>query len=397
MPEKSTGKRYLNHPETKVGLISLAHGVNDMYAGFLNTFIPYIKSNLGLDYALAGSFNVIVGIFHIICQPIIGYMCDRIRRPVLMIVGPVLCGLGAVMIPNTHSYGMAILFAGMWGMGSALYHPQGSGGIGYVAKPERLTQALTWFNIAGTAGTMLSPLIAVFAVRTLGYKGLFVTLIPALLLAPLLYFSMPFLREEVPVCQEKRAGFFRTISSLFMVLYPIWAVSLLRDLIFQCVRFFLPLKIVADGGSLESVGTILFCITLAGTLVMFPMANVARRIGNKLTIQLSMLCTFITLTAAAMSTGILSILFYVVGVSCVNATLPLTVAMAQRLVPGERSAASSIVMGLSWGLSNILVSPFGKIADIAGIETTFFLVGFLPLLSIPFFMTAPFRKLAESE
>ena len=32
--------------EIKVVLISLAHGVNDMYAAFLPTFVPYIKASL---------------------------------------------------------------------------------------------------------------------------------------------------------------------------------------------------------------------------------------------------------------------------------------------------------------------------------------------------------------
>ena len=40
-------------------------------------------------------------------------------------------------------------------MGSALFHPQGSGGIGYVARPEKLSFALTLFNISGTAGVLV--------------------------------------------------------------------------------------------------------------------------------------------------------------------------------------------------------------------------------------------------
>ena len=396
MTEKTSNlKNYMQLPRTKVALISLAHGVNDMYAGFLSTFLPFIKENLGLSYALAGSFNVIVGFFHIVCQPAIGYLCDRIRRPVLMIVGPILCGLGAVMLPNTHSYWMAIAFAGLWGFGSALYHPQGSGGIGYVSEPERLTFSLTWFNIAGTVGSMLSPLIAVWAVRYWGYQGLPLTLLPALLLAPLLYFSMPFLREEIVCSDEKRQGFFKTMGALFAILYPIWAISLSRDLVFQCVRFFVPLKIVSQGGSLESVGTVVFCITLGGTLAMIPIGAVARRWGNKRTLMVTMLTAPVVLVAAALTTGIFSVALYLIGVSVIYSTLPLTVTMAQMLVPGERSAASSIVMGLSWGCSNILVSPFGKIADMIGIEAALIFVGLLPLLGMPFFWTRPFKILKD--
>ena len=67
--------------EIKVVLISLAHGVNDMYAAFLPTFVPYIKASLGLDYALTGALSLIVGLCHIVGQPVIGYSYDRIRRP----------------------------------------------------------------------------------------------------------------------------------------------------------------------------------------------------------------------------------------------------------------------------------------------------------------------------
>ena len=42
-------KQYLSLTKTKVTLISLAHGVNDMYASFLPIFIPFIRENLGLS------------------------------------------------------------------------------------------------------------------------------------------------------------------------------------------------------------------------------------------------------------------------------------------------------------------------------------------------------------
>ena len=396
MSEKALDfKGYLHLPEMKVALISLAHGINDVYAAFLATFMPFIKDNLGLSYTLASNFNVIVGFFHIICQPVIGYMCDRIRRPFLMIIGPILCGLGAIMVPNASSYGAAIFFAGLWGFGSALYHPQGSGGIGYVSKPECLTRSLTWFNVAGTVGTMLSPLIAVGVVKAMGYKGLLATLVPALLLAPVIYFSMPFLREEELVSSKKRSGFFKTIGALFAVLYPVWGVSLIRDLLFQCVRFFLPMKIVAQGGALESVGTIVFCLTLGSTLAMIPMGIVAKRFGSKKALQGSMLLGAIILLIAAFITDFLSIVLYVLGISCIYSTLPLTVAIAQTLAPTERSAASSIVMGLSWGFSNVLVSPFGKLADTVGLDATFIFLALLPILGMTFFGAQSFKKLTD--
>jgi FSR family fosmidomycin resistance protein-like MFS transporter len=382
-------KDALRAPESRVALISFAHGVNDVYAGFLATFLPFIKENLGLSYSLAGSFNVIVGFFHIVCQPAIGYLCDRIRRPVLMIAGPILCGLGSVMLPNTNSYALAVLFAGIWGLGSALYHSQGGGGIGYVASPDRLTRALTWYNVSGTAGTMLSPVLAVWIVKTLGYKGLFVLLIPAAALAPLLRLSMPFLRDGTEQNGKKR-GLFKTLGAIFAVLYPIWAVALIRDLLFQCARFFLPMKIVEEGGDLGSVGTVVFCVTLSGTLGMPPMAAFARKWGDKRAYQWSIFLGLAVFLAAAATAGRLSVALYLLGVGLVYSTLPLTISIAQRLIPGERSAASSIVSGLAWGVSNVLMAPCGKIADIVGVDAALFLTGLLPLFCIPFVMMRAF-------
>ncbi len=390
------GRDFFALSEVKVVLISLAHGVNDMYAAFLPTFVPYVKASLGLDYALTGTLSLIVGLCHIVGQPVIGYLCDRIRRPYLLMGGPLLCGLGAVMIPNAGSYGGALLFAGLWGIGSAMYHPQGSGGVGYVSRPEKLPAALTLFNITGTAGVLLSPVVAVFVVKRLGYGGLWVTLLPPLLLAPLLFFSMPYLRENLPPSTAGAAGFRKSFGGAFAVLFPVWAVAVVRDIVFQGVRFFLPLKIAAEGGSLDDIGAVLFCITLGGTVAMIPAARLARRMSVRTLLAGSMLLGSFFLIAAALTSGAPSTLLYVAGVSCVFSTMTLTVVLAQTLMPHSRSVASSIVMGLAWGVANAALYPLGGIADVVGIRNTTLTLGILPLMSLVFLAFPVFREERKS-
>ena len=378
--------------EVRVLLISLAHGVNDMYAAFLNTFVPHIKLTLGLDYALTGALSLIVGLCHIVGQPVIGYFCDRIRRPWLMMAGPLLCGLGAVMLPSAGSYGGALFFAGLWGVGSALFHPQGSGGIGYVARPERLPFALTLFNISGTVGVLISPVVAVFVVERFGYGGLWGTLLPPILLAPLIYCFMPFLRETLPPSAKNGSGFWRSFGGVFAVLFPVWAVAVIRDVVFQCVRFFLPLKIAAEGGSLDAIGTVLFCITLGGTLAMIPAERLARRLSIRTILGLTLLLGALSLTSASLASGLLSTALYVAGVSCIESTLPLTVVLAQTLLPHARSVASSVVMGLAWGVANVALYPLGWITDRIGIHNTTLILGLLPLLGLLFLLSPVFRE-----
>lgn len=372
----------------KVALISLAHGVNDMFAAFLPTFMPYVKETLGLGYALSGVLSLIVGLCHVVVQPVMGYVADRIRRPWLITLGPLLCGMGAIMIPNAGSYVGALSFAALWGVGSALYHPQGNGGVGYVSRPERLSFSLTIFNILGTLGTLLSPVVAVSLVQWLGYRGLWLAILPPLLLAPTIALSIPTLHDVSDVPPASRAGAGSGFLSMFWMLAPLWGISFIRDLVFQGTRFFLPLKVAAQGGTLDEIGATVFLITLGGSLAMIPMERVARRASFRKILPVSMILGSLLLILATLSDGGLSSALYVLGVSFVYATLPLTVVMAQTLLPHSRSMASSIVTGLAWGTANAALYPLGMVADAMGIGATMTIVALFPLVA-PLFLLMP--------
>ncbi len=94
---------------------------------------------------------------------------------------------------------------------------------------------------------------------------------------------------------------------------------------------------------------------------------------------------------AAFISGGASILLYIIGTSVINSSMPITAAVAQEQVPNSRGMASSIVMGLSWGLANLLTGPLGKIGDIFGITSTMLVIAALPLLALPMFFKEIFR------
>ena len=71
---------------------------------------------------------------------------------------------------------------------------------------------------------------------------------------------------------------------------------------------------------------------------------------------------------------------------------PLTVVLAQTLMPHARSVASSVVMGLAWGTANVALYPLGELADRIGIHNTTLLIGLLPLLGLVFLLSPVFRE-----
>ena len=369
----------------KLSLLSVAHFFNDLYASFLPTFVPGIIERLGISMAQAGTLNSTVGIIHIFFQPVMGYLSDRTTRSWLITIGPILTCLGATLLPNSPSFGCAIVFAGLWGLGSASFHPQGNGSVGYVVPKERLTSSLAIFSVAGNVGVTLSPVFAVVMAKTVGLPALpFVATIPVLILAACIFRYMPRFSEERPAAPAVRQGVIGALTSVFATIFPIWAVSVARDATSQGILFFLPIQISARGGDITAVGAILFLMMLSSTVAMVIGGKLADRYGKRQTLTLLLVLASLTLFPALWTTGGLSIALYLAGVSLVNATLPVTAALAQEMAPNSRSMASSIVMGLSWGIANLLTGPLGMVADRFGIQTTMAIVASLPLCALPF-------------
>ncbi|HPF85137.1 MAG TPA: MFS transporter [Aminivibrio sp.] len=377
----------------KLSLLSAGHFFNDLYASFLPTFIPTLISRLGLTMAQAGFFSTFLGVIHIIFQPVIGYLSDRSANPWLIIWGPILTCFGATMIPLSPTYGTALLFVGLWGLGSAMFHPQGHGGVGHVVPRNRLTVSLALFAVAGTAGVTMSPLFAVALVNTVGLKLMPVAaILPVLILGLFTWRTMPSISHESGDAMTPQKGLFSTMKSVFAVIYPIWAMSTVRDAASQGVRMFFPIRIAGEGGDISFVGTVLFLIMLGSTIAMLVIGRMADRYGKKQTLTVTMALSSLFLFAGRASGGWTAILFFVLGTAAVNATMPITAAIAQEMVPNSRGMASSIVMGLSWGMGNMLMAPFGKVGDLYGVNATLFIVALLPLLTLPLLLTRPFRE-----
>jgi len=155
---------------------------------------------------------------------------------------------------------------------------------------------------------------------------------------------------------------------------------------------FLPIRIASEGGDIAFVGTVLFLIMLGSTIAMLVIGRMADRFGKKKTLTAIMAVSSLFLFAGRASGGWTAILFFVLGTAAVNATMPITAAIAQEMVPNSRGMASSIVMGLSWGMGNMLMAPFGKVGDLFGVDAILLIVAFLPLATLPLLLTRPFRE-----
>lgn len=372
----------------KILLLALGHLLNDIHGNFLPTFLPTLISRLGLSLTQAGVLTSLPGFIHVFLQPFLGYVSDSQTRPYMIIFGPLVTAFGASILPLSPSYGASFLLVGLWGIGSALFHPQGLGSVGYLTTPGHISFNISLFQVGGALGMTLSSLYAMFLVQSVGFRYIpLVCITPVTILALLYYFYIPDLHNGTHQQKSETGGFLKTVLGVFKKIWPVWTVAFTRDLSTQAIRFLIPVLISSQGGSIAKIGTILFILNLSRSILTMVVARIADSFGKRPTLLVTLGISPLLLASSVLSEGILSLLLLTAGFAIVGCSLPITAATAQELAPESRSMASSLIMGLSFGISGIMMTPVGAMADIIGIRTTMFCVVLIPYFSVIVLLT----------
>lgn len=363
---------------------TMLHFINDLHPSFLATFLPILRDTLGLSHAQSGFLSTFFGTVNLFLQPVAGHFADGMRSPSMAVWAPLLTALGAYLLPSAPNYGIALLFTAMISIGTSSFHPQGHGLTGVAGGTQKLGLCLAVFSCAGTLGSALSPVYGVFLYEKVGPAMMPFAMIPVLITVLAARMIMPRTREIAAdrTGDGKKMGFFAGITHVFAITLPLIVISTIRDSTSQGIRVFLPLLVSERGGSLAAGGMILFAFTAAGSVANLIGGRMADKFGRRKIIIAMMLLTPAFLLPAVQMEGLASLVLFVLGGTCIAATNPITLALAQEAAPESRSTVSSLVMGVSWGVANIVASPIGYIADHYGLKLTLSVVALSPLLIV---------------
>lgn len=376
--EESAAK---HKPLLQLAFLSAGHFFNDIHSAFLPTLLPEIIRKLGLSMTQAGFLNSTTGLVQMVTIPFMGYLADRTNRPAYVIAGPILSSLGIALMPFAPGYGTLLLCLGIFSFGSSTFHPQGQAGSGAVAGESRHALFVSLFSGAGMLGAAVSPLYAVFLVKEFGFHSLPLVMIPTLALGVAVYKLMP--RIGFTPTRRPEGGLFASLIEVGRVIWPVWAISLARDATFQGIRFFLPLFLAMQGGSLAEGGFSIFAITILAVAASLVGGWMADRWGYRNVIAFTLGISPLLILGATFASGRVALSLFIIGTALLDASSPMTLAMGQKLTPHARGVASSLLMGFSWGLAGIATYPAGMVADAWGLVSTMRLFALLPLVSLP--------------
>jgi FSR family fosmidomycin resistance protein-like MFS transporter len=154
-----------------------------------------------------------------------------------------------------------------------------------------------------------------------------------------------------------------------------------RSAVSVSVQTYLPFALDNNGLTTNSIGWVLAGFLFFGGVGGFFGGGLADRLGARRVSLIAMLLSTPLLLAAFSTSGMLSYALLMAGGTMLNLPIPISVVMAQRMVPGASSTVSALMMGFAWGAGALMAPVTGIISNRTGFIQALLLISLLPLIS----------------
>jgi MFS transporter, FSR family, fosmidomycin resistance protein len=361
------------------GLLFVVHSANDAFGAMLSALLPTLQARFGLTETALAGLVATLSFSSSVTQPLFGGLADRYGRRLMAAVGvatsSALLSLMAVTPSPYLLFGLLLV----GGLGSAAFHPAGTG-LARALGARRRGLAVSVFSAGGTLGIAVGPLV----IGALAMSGR-LDLSPWLML-PGLIGAVLLLRCFPPQPRPPRAerGRLLDLSLLRGPVGALAAAGILRSISFVTFANAVPLWLVGTRGFAADAPVVFWSLTAfslgagAGGVVA---GALERRLPRQWLITGSMLAALVPLYGLFVVPpgGAVYYLSAVLAGALVNGGLPLMIVAAQDLAPHAVGAASGLMMGFTWGMAGVLYIGIGALHEAIGVAPAMAL-SFLSLL-----------------
>ncbi len=381
--------------------ISLVHLLNDSIQSVIPAIFPILKDAMNLSYFQIGMIGFVINAVASVMQPVVGLYTDKRPSPFMLPIGMFSTFLGMLGLAYAPSYPVVLMSVVLVGIGSAVFHPEGSR-VAFMAAGPRRGLAQSIFQVGGNAGQSLAPLMTAWIFVPLGQQGaVWFTLVAGAAIVLLFYIAGWYRNELQTAARRKTVRPVRPASpermrqiriAMAVLLFFVFARSWYHAAIAQFYPFFLR---DVYGVAIETAQYFIFTFLAAGAIGTFVGGPLADRFGKRNVIAFSMLASApLALLLPYASLPVVAVLMGLIGV-IVLSSFSVTVVYAQELVPGNVGTVSGLVIGLAFGLGAIGSATLGKLADLAGIQAIIEWTSVLPLLGIAALLLPKDNKLQQ--
>jgi MFS transporter, FSR family, fosmidomycin resistance protein len=368
-----------------MAVLSTGHGAVDFSGGALPALLPFLVDKFDLSYTLAAVVILASALSGSLIQPVFGLWSDRRGAVWLLPAGVLIGGLGIALAAASPSYWLVVLFVILSGLGTAAYHPEGSKFAAYVSGRRRAS-GMSLFSIGGNLGYGLGAVATTPIVIALGLKGGLLLVVPALLIAVLIFVATPYLLAFVPdrESREARAG-----QNQPRALVLLLGVVAFRSLAWFGLVTFVPLWEVSLGHSKSYGNHVLSLMLLVGGIGTLAAGPLADRIGLR-TVLLGTNAVSGPLILVFVLVGGIPGAIALAGVgAAVIGSFGITMVMSQEYLPRQIGLASGLSIGFSIGLGGVAAVILGAVADSVDLRTSFYVCAAAPVVATALTMLLP--------
>jgi FSR family fosmidomycin resistance protein-like MFS transporter len=272
-----------------------------------------------------------------------------------------------------------------------MFHPAVAGMVGtYSGRHFGFNMSI--FNMGGTLAFAAGPLFIAWFVENFGLKATPWTMLLGLVVMVHLYLTVPVPEVEGFANKTLLDSIKEIFGPVWKPVILVWLVMVIRAFVSQSFLTYMPMLYSNEGYSLVAIGTMVSFFTVAGAASGLLAGHLSDRIGFKPVLIAAHLLTTPSMYLLLMFSGAWVYFGAFFTGFFVLATIPLGVALVQKLAPHGKSMASSLMTGLAYGLGGLLTPVTGMLSDQFSIRTVLGVLAFIPLLTVGMILFLPKEK-----
>ncbi|GAB3049834.1 MFS transporter [Virgibacillus ainsalahensis] len=382
-------------------IIAACHLLNDSLQAVIPAMLPILERSMGLTFTQLGLITFTLNMVASVMQPAVGTFTDRKPVPYALPIGLVSSMLGIFALALAPNYWIVLGSVIFIGLGSAVFHPEGSRVV-YLAAGNKRGLAQSIFQVGGNSGQALAPVITALILVPLGQKGaLWFTLIAALAVIFLIYIAKWYKgqmelitanRKKTVATKPDKAISKAIKSAIFLLVFIVFARSWYQAAIANFYAFYTMETYQITIANAQVYIFIFLAMGAIGTFIGGPLAD---SFGRRNVILFSLVAASpLTILLPYVGPVMAMVLLAIIGLILMT-SFSVTVVYAQELVPGKIGTMSGLIVGLAFGMGAVGAVALGSLIDLFGLTPTMISASLLPLLGFLTFLLPTDQKVRE--
>lgn len=382
-------------------IIAACHLLNDTLQSVVPAMYPILERSMGLTFTQLGLITFTLNMVSSVMQPTVGTFTDKRPVPYALPIGLACSMIGMFALAFAPNFWVILLSVIFIGLGSAVFHPEGSRVV-YLAAGNKRGLAQSIFQVGGNSGQALAPVITALILVPLGQRGaIWFTLIAAIAVLFLTYIAKWYKGQMEYMKQQRKNSTVRKPSSavsksiryaILVLVFIVFARSWYQAAISNFYAFY---AIDTYNISIANSQLYIFIFLGMGAVGTFIGGPLADWFGRRNVILFSLVASApLTIILPYVGPTIAMILLAFIGLILMT-SFSVTVVYAQELVPGKIGTMSGLIVGLAFGMGAIGAVALGAFIDWFGLAETMIMASLLPLLGLLTFLLPSDQKVKE--